>query len=101
MTYAHLETTGRDALPVVEDLDVIDHVVATDEPIPGAMSVAADRVIEELADRNLFGEANWIVPGRPPRACGASTPPSAPHSRNWLRDQHGLSPVGCISTPRS
>jgi site-specific recombinase XerD len=88
-----LALTGREALAVVEDLDVIEGVIASDDSPVGRISVRQADAGDELAARNLFGEANRI-------AARASSPGTrrlyAAIYRtfaDWLREQLGRPPV--------
>ena len=66
MTGGQLELTGRDALAIVGDLDVIDGIIAAEESVEVS---AGAGLVDELDARNLFGEVDRIAA----RASSAST----------------------------
>lgn len=94
MTGEQLALTGHDALAVVEDLDVVEGVIALEDTSAlrtpaGSTPTGAD----ELDMRNLFGEADRI-------AARASTPGTRRQYAaiyrtfaHWLREQLGRPPV--------
>lgn len=93
MTGEQRELTGHDALAAVEDLDVVEGVIAAAQPTPALALSAEDRLVDELADRNLFGEADRI-------AARASSPGTRRQYAaiyrtfaHWLREQIGRPPV--------
>jgi integrase len=88
-----IELTGHDALALVEDLDVVEGVIAPEESPAAAIPLAQDRVGDDLAARNLFGEADRI-------AARASSPGTRRQYAaiyrtfaDWLRGHLGRPPV--------
>lgn len=92
MTGEQLELTAP-APVTVDDLDVLEGVVAPIEPKPALAAAAEVRLVDELADRNLFAEADRI-------AARASSPGTRRQYAaiyrtfaHWLREQLGRPPL--------
>jgi integrase len=85
---------GREALTIVEDLDVVEGVIAGGEdPAEVELAETGERPEGRLAARNLFGEADRIAA----RASSAGTRRqyATIYRRfgHWLREQLGRPPV--------